>query len=162
MATKANFDIGKFKKRLEKTFKTDIKEDIIEALWLGALDIVKAAKQNDTYKDQTNQLRSSIGLVLYSDGQKIHQYFEATSNNSEGQGGAAGVQKGMATAEAVAQNHPQGIVVVIVAGANYALAVESKGYDVLTSHTNHASDFIEPYLQQIEQGLQELRDNGEI
>ena len=49
-----------------------------------------------------------------------------------------------------------------MAGANYALAVEAKGYDVLTSHTNHAKDFIEPYLKQIEQGLQELMDNGEL
>lgn len=162
MATTTNFDIGKFKRGLEKVFKVDVKEDIIEAVYLGATDIVNAAKANDTYKDQTNQLRSSIGFVLYSDGQKVRQYFEATSRNAAGQGGAEGVQKGLATAEAEAQKHPQGIVCVIVAGANYALAVESKGLDVMTSHTNHAKDFIQPYLDQIQQGLQELLDSGEL
>jgi hypothetical protein len=72
------------------------------------------------------------------------------------------VQKGLATAEAVAQQHPEGICCVLVAGANYALAVEAKGYDVLTSHPNHAKDFIEPNLKLIEQGLQELLYNGEL
>jgi len=162
MATKGSFDISKFKKQLEKTFKVDVRDDIIEAIYLGATDIVNAAKNNDTYKDQTNQLRSSLGFVLYNDGQKVRQYFEATTRNAQGQGGAAGVQRGLETAESVAQNHPQGIVCVIVAGANYALCVESKGLDVLTSHTNHAQDFIQPYLDQIKQGLQELLDNGEL
>ena len=62
----------------------------------------------------------------------------------------------------MAQDHPQGIVCVVVAGANYALAVESKGYDVLTSHTNHAQDFVQPYLQEIENALKEMKDNGQI
>jgi hypothetical protein len=162
MATKGSFDIGKFKRKLEKTFNVDVIEDIIEAIYLGATDIIKAAKNNDTYKDQTNQLRSSLGFVLYHNGQKVRQYFEATSRNAEGTGGDVGVQKGLATAEAVAQQHNEGICCVLVAGANYALAVEAKGYDVMTSHTNHAKDFIEPYLKQIEQGLQELMDNGEL
>lgn len=159
-AIKKGLDISKFKRQLEKAFKVDITEDILDAIYLGAQDIVNAAKRNDTYKDQTNQLRSSIGFVLYHNGQKVHQYFEATTHNAAGQGGAAGVQKGLEAAEAVAQAHPQGIICVVVAGANYALAVESKGYDVLTSHTNHAQDFIQPYLDQIEQGLNDLLNNG--
>ena len=162
MATKTNFNIGKFKASLEKTFKVDVREDIIEDLYLGMLDIVTAAKNNDTYKDQTNLLRSSLGFVIYSDGQKVRQYFEATAKNADGQGGAAGVQKGLETAERVAQDHPDGIVGVIVAGADYALVVESKGYDVMTSHTNHAADFIQPYLDQLKQGLQDLLDNGQL
>ena len=162
MATKTNFNIGKFKASLEKTFKVDVREDIIDALNLGMLDIVNAAKNNDTYKDQTNLLRSSLGFVIYSDGQKVRQYFEATAKNADGQEGAAGVRKGLETAERVAQDHPDGIVGVIVAGANYALAVESKGYDVLTSHTNHAADFIQPHLDKLKQGLQEMLDNGEL
>ena len=159
-AIKKGLDISKFKRQLEKTFKVDITEDILNAIYLGAQDIVNAAKRNDTYKDQTNQLRSSIGFVLYHNGQKVHQYFEATTRNAAGQGGAAGVQKGLEAAEAVAQAHPQGIICVVVAGANYALAVESKGYDVLTSHTNHAQDFIQPFLDQIEQGLNDLLNNA--
>lgn len=162
MATTPKLDVSKFKAALEKTFKVDIREDVIEAIYLGAIDIVKAAKNNDTYKDQTNLLRSSIGFVIYDRGQKVREYFEATTRNAQGQAGEQGVQKGLATAEEVAQQHPQGIVCVVVAGANYALAVESKGYDVMTSHTNHAADFVQPYLDQIKQGLQELQDNGEL
>lgn len=162
MVVQKTLDVGKFKKKLEDFFKVDVKENIIEAIYLGAQDIVNAAKMNNTYKDQTNQLRSSLGFVLYCDGQKVRQYFEATTNNAAGQGGAQGVQKGLEAAEAVAQDHPQGIVCVVVAGANYALAVESKGYDVLTSHTNHAQDFVQPYLQEIENALKEMKDNGQI
>lgn len=163
MPVTANFDISKITKALEKKFNVDIKEDVREAVVAGALDIVNAAKANDTYKDRTGQLRSSIGFVVYKDGQKTTAYFQQ-SGTGDGTGGATGTQKGEAVADEIAQqNNGKGeITVAIVAGADYALAVESKGYDVMTSHTNHAQDFIMPHLNDLEEALQELKDSGDI
>lgn len=153
MAITPNFDISKVKADLEQRIKTDLTDDVLDAVYLACQEIVNGAKSNDTYRDQTNLLRSSIGFVIYKNGQKVHQYFEATHKNAKGTKGDSGVKDGLEVAESAAQTHPQGIVACIVAGANYALAVESKGYDVLTSHVNEAPTIVMSWLKKIEDAL---------
>jgi hypothetical protein len=132
--------------------------NMTEAFIMACTEAVNRARSTDTYKDRTNNLRSSIGFALYYDGRMIHQDF-ATNGTGTGGGGAVSFitkegkeisfnasssgdtsgQKGMLIGEIlsnkVAQQYTSGFVAVIVAGMHYALYVEAKGYDVLTGST---------------------------
>lgn len=131
MGMESNFDISALRKYAESK-KDDFVEAALEAYKLTCISMVKRAKQTDTYKDQTHKLRSSIGCVLYHDGVEVFNYFESTG----GEMGGKGVQEGLMQARLVAeQQGNKSIVAVVVAGADYALYVESKGYDVLTGST---------------------------
>ena len=85
---------------------------------------VREARQTDTYKDDTGNLRNSIGYLVLKDGSQIAESFGG------GVGGAAGKQVAKEAAPGT------GTVIVGVAGMNYAAAVESKGYDVISNSVN--------------------------
>lgn len=79
------------------------------------------------FQDQTGNLRSSIGYMVFVDGVAVHSMFEQRKE------GAQGVKIGEALAQRVGERNPQGVCLVVTAGMNYALYVESKGRDVITS-----------------------------
>lgn len=106
-------------------------EGVIEAMVKTCLEITTEAKQLNTYQDRTNNLRSSIGYVVYERGEKKAEHFTQSGVGAEGTG-ADGIAAGKAIAAQAATEYPNDIVGVIVAGADYALYVESKGLDVLT------------------------------
>ncbi|MBW6491952.1 MAG: hypothetical protein K0B15_12245 [Lentimicrobium sp.] len=76
------------------------------------------------FRDQTGNLRSSMGYAVYLNGQIQTKTFSGT---------AEGVAKGTEVCQAVALNYPTGWLLVVVAGMSYALKVESRGRDVLSS-----------------------------
>ena len=79
------------------------------------------------FNDQTGNLRSSIGYMVFLNGVAVHSAFEQVKS------GSVGVKAGEALAQKVGQDHPQGVCLVVTAGMDYALYVESKGKDVITS-----------------------------
>lgn len=130
MAINKHFDINALFERLAE--KLNIVFDlVVEALNKTCLEITIEAKQLKTYTDRTNNLRSSIGYVVYNRGEKALEHFQKDGNGENGDGNS-GIRKGRALAEQAAKEYPNDIVGVIVAGEDYALYVESKGYDVLT------------------------------
>jgi hypothetical protein len=126
-----------------KKFEEQIIPALLEQIESICIEVVNEAKQLDTYKDQTGNLRSSIGYVIYNNGKKINEKFEQV------EGGADGVKTGAQIADDAAKEYKQGIVAVIVAGMDYALAVESKGYDVLTGPTGNIFSMLLERLQDI-------------
>lgn len=97
------------------------------------------------FHDRTGALRSSIGYSVFKDGVAVRSWFEQVdgTNNDGGSltGGAEGVQKGKSLAEEIGKE-TKGIVLVVVAGMEYAAALEAggawklksrRGYDVLAS-----------------------------
>ena len=76
------------------------------------------------FMDRTGNLRSSIGYAIFLNGVLLTQSFTGTQE---------GVQNGLEHCKAVAFDYSQGWLLVVVAGMEYALAVESRGKDVLTS-----------------------------
>lgn len=130
MEIKPKFDIDKLFADVGR--KVNIfAEGVVEAVEKTCLEITTAAKQLDTYQDQTNVLRSSIGYVVYQRGEKVAEFFAAAGVGPDGSG-AEGIERGKQVANQAAIEYPNDIVGVMVAGADYALYVESKGYDVLT------------------------------
>ena len=87
------------------------------------------------FHDQTGNLRSSIGYAVFVDGVAVHSAYEQTLN------GATGVIAGQELAEKVGCT-TTGVCLVVTAGMNYAVYVESKGRDVLTSAEKEAEKLI--------------------
>lgn len=124
----------------------------IEAYKRACINMVKRAKQTKTYKDQTHALRSSIGCVLYHNGEEVFNYFESTG----GESGGAGVETGLGYArDKAAEAGNESIVAVVVAGMQYARAVEAKGKDVLTGSTRQFASDLKSSFGEVKDALSE-------
>lgn len=110
---------------------------------MACLEVTRNAKLLNTYKDRTHLLRSSIGFVIYNHGKKVAESFGSTG----GEKGSEGVEKGKRMAEEAAAQYPNDIVAVIVAAADYALYVESKGYDVISGPCSELNAILSKYIQ---------------
>lgn len=105
---------------------------------------LNAARQSQAYKDRTGNLRSSLGYVLAMDGKIIEQStFEVVSN------GAAGAKSGIQYAKEIIRQYPEGIVLVVVAGMQYAVHVAALKGDVLDSAELLADKLVPQILKQL-------------
>jgi len=154
MGIKGKFDINAIFKDLEARLRPLIIEAVTEAFEMACLEVVEQAKSLDTYQDQTNQLRSSIGYQIYNQGVLVTEYFQA-SGKGDGSGSAQGVARGKTVAAEAARQYPDDVVGVIVAGAHYALYVESKGYDVISGPASQLKEITSKYLRLAAEGLTE-------
>ncbi|WGU68275.1 HK97 gp10 family phage protein [Capnocytophaga canimorsus] len=156
MAIKPNFTQDDIRKRFN-AFLEEVEHQQIEALKeLGerCMAHARSVPSSSGFQDQTGNLRSSIGYVVFKNGVAIHEGYEAiTGTNSKGEtlNGTEGVTSGRKLAESVG-NKTQGICLVVTAGMNYASYVEAKGRDVITS----AEILAERELPRM---LEELKDN---
>ena len=90
--------------------------------------------------------------MIFKDGQIQHQSFEQTKN------GLNGTNQGRSLAIKVGSQFGKGICLVVVAGMNYALAVESRGRDVLTSTEVFAKQELPKMLAQLKQNINSAID----
>lgn len=120
-----------------------MKQEALDALRLACIATVAAARSLNTYQDQTGNLRSSIGYVIYQDGLKMGEDFEA---HPASESGATGVSTARDLADSVAGEYAGQTVAVIVAGMNYAVYVESRGFDVITGPMQQFTTLFEQYL----------------
>lgn len=97
---------------------------IINAFEYVGVTCQNEARENGSYKDRTGNLRSSIGYAIVVNGM-IH----STSNLDQNTGGA----KAQYYLKKLASQFPQGIVLILVAGMQYAAHVEAINLNVLTS-----------------------------
>ena len=102
------------------------------------------ARNTNSYKDQTGNLRSSIGYTIVKDGRVIRQSdFAVVRKGSEGK------SEGEQFARSLASKFPEGIVLIVVAGMNYASYVSAKGYNVLDSAELLADRLVPSILKQL-------------
>lgn len=94
------------------------------------------------YLDDTSNLRNSIGYFIAEDGVVI-----------KGKGNS--VSKGIAL-EVINEN-TSGFVLVVVAGMEYAAAVEAKGYNVIASSEKFAEGEIPKLIAQLKTQLERRR-----
>ena len=129
MAIKANFTERDIRAKLERFLK-EVAIMQIEALKeLGEMCVTHARglPPEVGFHDQSGNLRSSIGYMVFKDGVPVHESFDQVI------GGIEGVKRGQDLAKKTGAEHNQGLVLVVTAGMNYALYVESKGRDVIAS-----------------------------
>lgn len=92
---------------------------------------VKEMRLNKGYKMQTGALLSSSGYSVFKDGVAIHTVFKAASG-AKREAAEKGMKVGKSLADKVG-NETKGLSLVVVAGMNYAVYVESKGKNVIES-----------------------------
>lgn len=154
MGIKGKFNINAIFQDLEARLRPLIIEAVTEAFEMACLEVVEQTKSLDTYQDQTNQLRSSIGYQIYNQGVLVTDYFQP-GGKGDGSGSAQGVARGKTVAAEAARQYPDDVVGVIVAGAHYALYVESKGYDVISGPASQLTEITSKYLRLAAEGLTE-------
>ena len=121
-----------------------IKKAIIYNLCAVGEQVLNAARLTNSYKDQTGNLRSSIGYVVAVDGEIVQMSsFDTVKEGREGSRG------GKEYAMQLVRDFPHGIVLIVVAGMNYASYVSAKGYDVLDSSELLADKLVPQMLQQL-------------
>ncbi len=126
-------------------FISDVKQKQIEALQYVGEEFVNRARDLRTYQDDTGNLRASIGYIILDNGKVV----DANFKKADGDDGETGVLFGYEKAEEVALLNPLGLVLIGVAGMNYAAAVESKGYDVITGPAEECVKLLKEVIDEI-------------
>lgn len=105
---------------------------------------VKECRDQNTWQDDTGNLRSSIGYFIYKGDELIKQRFG--SAEMEGQ------DEALKTVESIDKKDDV-FYLFGVAGMNYAAAVESKGYNVITEQTIKIIPLIEGDMKDLEKKI---------
>jgi hypothetical protein len=145
MAITPQFTRAGVQKRFD-AFLAEIQKLQVEALQeLGEKCVVHARNipAEQGFHDQTGNLRSSIGYMVFVEGVAVHSLYDQVKE------GATGVKAGETLAKKVGENHPQGVCLVVTAGMNYALYLEAKGRDVLTSAEHLAERELPRMLEEL-------------
>lgn len=124
MGVRANFDWNGIDKYLEDRRKL-LENLILRNLNYLGMKCVTYAKSLDTYKDQTGNLRNSIGYVIVKNGQIVESLFQSDNQGQENKTSEkSGEEEGIKFAKETAQNFREGYVLIVVAGMDYASYVE--------------------------------------
>ena len=120
--------------------------------WLCVLGerVVKYARENGNYTDQTSNLRNSIGYIVVQSNKVVHDPFVGQTpprNDPQSQANAElAHQNGLDYAKQVgATLGGYKTYLVWVAGMEYARYVEAKGYDVIQG----SGDWVEANAQKL-------------
>lgn len=105
---------------------------------------LNVARSTNSYKDQTGNLRSSIGYAVAVDGRIINQSDFQTVKK-----GGHGSKQGAEFTKKIARRFPKGICLIVVAGMEYAIHVENRGYDVLDNAELTAERIVPKILKQL-------------
>ena len=137
-------------RELNKKFKEaeqSIINNIVRVLRYCGEMAVNEARNNGNYKDQTGNLRNSIGYVIAINGKILDENFLESASSSQ-QSSENGLKIGRDLAIQIAKETPE-ISLVVVAGMKYASHVESMGNNVLTSAENMAKRIIPELLSKL-------------
>lgn len=128
MGIEAQFTKEEVQERLD-AFLRQIQEQQIKRLqMLGEMCVshARSIPKEQGFEDQTGNLRSSIGYAVFVDGVAVHSFYEEIKS------GAIGVKAGQELSVKIGER-TNGVCLVVTAGMNYAIYVESKGRDVISS-----------------------------
>ena len=114
---------------------------IAEELMAIGEQVRNEAVSSGSYTDRTGNLRRSVGYVVAVDG----QIYKAGSFSGTTEGAA----EGEAYARSLVSKFPRGIVLIVVAGMNYAAYVSARGYNVLDSAEPLAEKLVPQMMQQL-------------
>ncbi len=143
MGIKLTTSIGEIDKELYD-FEMKIHQDIIKVLsYVGEKCVTEARDrtQEESWFDQTGNLRSSIGYVIYHNGVEVKN-------------GSDGPKEGKTLAEQIASEHLTGYALIVVAGMHYADYVEAKdNKNVLASSYALANSLVPKMMKELEQKI---------
>ena len=132
------FNQGDIDRKIDR-FKVNIEQRIIWTLAMAGEKFVNDARNTQTYQDKTGNLRSSIGYIIARDGNIIQENIE---------GKAEGRAQAKKIANEVLRENKKGFILIGFAGMEYAAAVESKGYDVITGSIPGVKDLLKAKVKE--------------
>ncbi len=123
-----------------------IELDTINKLAYVGEQCLTEARLGGNYIDRSGNLRSSTGYVIVNNGEIVTQVIhEADKGTDKGTGAAEGRKFILE----LAQRYSVGIVLIIVAGMNYARYVSAKGYNVLDSAESLAERLVPQIMREL-------------
>ncbi|MBQ3679816.1 MAG: hypothetical protein IJP79_07250 [Paludibacteraceae bacterium] len=148
MPVESNGNIKEFLAKVTAEEVERLKERLVYNLMAIGEETVNVARNSalkgKDYKDQTGNLRSSVGYVISIDGEIAEMSaFDVVKDGKEGS------QSGRDYALQLISEFPEGICLIVVAGMNYAKFVAAKGYDVLDSSQLQAEQLIPQMLKDL-------------
>lgn len=126
--------------------KRKIDAALLSRLQFVGEQFVKNARERANFQDRTGNLRSSIGYVVLKNGLQ-----KAGSDWLQVKAGKEGVKAGQDLIGEISRKYPTGYVLIGVAGMDYAAAVESKGYDVISNSAGEAASSLKTALKKLSQ-----------
>lgn len=144
MPIRRNTPEGQFKDYLEKRLRFKIAALIQMFNYVG-LECIREARTKRRYTDQSGNLRSSTGYCVLYNGTVVHQGgFEAVKPTA-----TAGPKEGKELMNKLIARNSMGIVLIVVAGMDYAAYVEAKGLNVLDTSNVMAKKLIRKSLKRL-------------
>lgn len=130
----------RFDEELKKLddLKGIVKDLLPDAFEEAGKNAVERIMETKTYKDRTGNLTASIGYGVVQDGEIVRQ---------GGFGSGEGGKRGEACLREAAASQGDGLSLIIVAGMEYAVYVERKGFVVLDGGTLGLDKEIESIIQ---------------
>lgn len=156
MGIKRNTSYAEISRYIEERTKVLRQKCINNLIYVGE-EAVKEARENGRYVDHTGNLRSSIGYCVLDNGKVINEsgfkaetgIYTDKSGNRHPYEGSHGSEKGRDFLHRIISEHSEGLVLIVVAGMEYAAYVEAKNLNVLDS----AEQLAERLLPQLMKGL---------
>lgn len=143
MGIKATTSLAQVHKILDRE-RARREKVLLRSILYCAEEVTNAARSTNSYRDQTGNLRSSVGSLVIVDGKIVKEYgFELTLS------GQQGISDGKEFVHSLVSQYPKGIVIIVVAGKNYASYVSDKGYDVLDSAEELAKTIVPALLKSL-------------
>lgn len=128
---------------IERTLERK-KQALIYSLLAIGEQVRNEAVLNGSYKDQTRHLRGSVGYILVVDGQLYN-----SGNFGKNDSPSDAKEEGRKFAESLVRKYPKGVVLICVAGKNYAAYVAAKGYNVIDSSELLAGQLVPKMLRKL-------------
>lgn len=116
------------------------KQQVIRLLMYVGEMCVNDARLKGSYQDHTRNLRGSTGYVVIDCGRIVT--LDAPSNGSP-----EGSAKATSLLNELAQGYTSGLVLILVAGMDYAVYVADRGYNVLDSAEMLAEKMIDKLIE---------------
>lgn len=129
MGIKPNFTKADVSREIQRQTQAIHNAIIFNMAYAGekCVNLARSITPDTGFWDVTGNLRSSIGYMVMYNGTVVNQNFKQVKD------GAEGVKTGQDLARSVGSQYKGAYVLVVVAGMDYAVHVESRGKDVLTS-----------------------------
>lgn len=123
------FSLGAVLSHADRFADNQVEKLVLKLAFIGER-VANNARLIGAYTDRTGNLRSSIGYVILMDGKPQDKDVKGSGSGSDGKTGVLASEEFIDWAS---QEFRSGLVLVVFAGMEYAAAVESKGYDVLSN-----------------------------
>lgn len=121
-----------------------IRKAVIATLSYVGEQCIREARISGKYTDQTGNLRSSIGYIILDNGRVIKK-----SSFTLVKDGKKGVNEGKEFRDKLITENNRGIVLIVLAGMDYAKYVEAMGLNVLESSEITAKELVPQMLKQL-------------